>query len=271
MLRCLQEEGVDGGVGVGVERAVERAVGIETRDPAADARRGVADGLDGGKRAADDDLAVGLDGDDVDGIVRLGIELGIGVTVEVEPHEAGTHSRLAAFGVERGEGAAGEHFAVTLEREAEDGGVRAGVVGGVEGAVGVEARDVVAHDGADGAERAADDDLAVGLDHDRGDLRGEAAADIGVERGVEGAVGVETGEVVAVNLVGGAVGLDGGKRTADENLAVALRGGDQDGAVHVGIEAIVGGGALAKQRRGGGGEQEHTGAGERARDGTEKR
>ena len=317
---------MDVAVGVGIESAIEGAVGVETSESTAGGNGTVTDGLNGAKSAADHDLAVDLDHDGVDGSVGLGVELGIGVTVDIEAHEAGANSGSAAFGVERGKGATGDDFTVALEREAKDGGVGAGVVSGVEGAVGVEAGDVIANRGADRAEGAADDDLAVGLDDDGRDLRGEAAGDVGVKRGVEGAVGiepgeavarggsgrvvglegrkktadedlpvrlerdggdlvvgvgveieiegtvgVETGDVVAVDFIGGAVGLDGGERAADDDFAIALGGGDEDGAVDVGVVAVVGRGALAEEGRGGAGKQEHTRADERAGAGAEKR
>ena len=322
----LDEQAVHVTVGVGIERAVEGAVGVETSESATGGNGAISDRLNGAKSAADHDLAVDLDHDAVDGGVGLGVELGIGVTVDIEAHEAGANGGDAAFGVERGKGATGDDFTVALKGEAEDGGVGAGVVSGVEGAVGVEAGDVIANRGADRAEGAADDDLAVSLDDDGGDLRSEAAGDVGVKRGVEravgiepseavarggsgrvvglkrgeetadkdlavglerdggdlvvgvgveveieGTVGVETGDVVAVDFIGGAVGLDGGERAADDDFTIALSGGDEDGAVDVGVVAVVGRGALAEEGRGGAGKQKHTRADERAGAGAEKR
>ena len=102
-----------------------------------------------------------------------------------------------------------------MEGEAKDGGVGARVVGGVERAIGVEPREVVANRGADRAEGAADDDFAVGLDDDRCDLRGEAAGDVGVKRGVEGAVGVEPSETVTRGGSGRVVGLERGEEATN--------------------------------------------------------
>ena len=282
--------------------------------------------MNGAKGTANDDLAVDLNYDSIDGSVGLGVELGVRVTINIEANKAGANRGDAAFRVERGEGATGDDFTVALQGETEHGGIGAGVVGGVEGTVGVEAREVVANRGANGAEGTADHDFAVSLDDNGGDLRGEATGNVGIKRGVEGAVSVETGQtitrsgrgrviglkrgeeatdqnlaiglernggdlvvsvrvkikiegavrvetgnIVAVDFIGGAVRLYGSERAADDDFAIALSGSDQDGAIDVGIITVVGRGALAKQGRGGAGKQKHTRADERAGAGAEKR
>ena len=62
-----------------------------------------------------------------------------------------------------------------------------------------------------------------------------------------------------------------GERAADDDFTIALGGGDEDGAVDVGIVAVVGRGALAEEGRGGASKQEYTRADERAGAGAEKR
>jgi hypothetical protein len=113
-------------------------------------------------------------------------------------------------------------------------------------------------------EKTADDDAAVGLKREGRDVTVGA----GVELEIEGSIGVEAGEIDAVDAVGGAIRQDGGKRTADDDLAIALGDGGEDGAVEVGVEPVVGRGSLAEES-GGGYNQEGTRADERADAGAE--
>ena len=88
-----------------------------------------------------------------------------------------------------------------------------------------EARQAIAVRAVDGGERASDEHLAIGLHDDSTDTGVYARARI--ETAVQTAIGIETGNVVAVRAV------DGGELPADQHLAVGLH---RDG-VHKGIGA----------------------------------
>jgi hypothetical protein len=322
----LEPERVNFGVGVGIPRRVESAIGIEPREPTAGRGRGAAARDDRVERAAEDDLAIGLHGDGGDSVVGLHIELGIRGAVRIQPGETCAGGGDAVFWAERGEGTADEDLvAVTKKRQTEDRSVGIWVKRSVDGAVGVEPGQVVARRRADRAEGAADDNSAVGLDGDRHHLGHTGTADIGVERKVystirenpreaitrgqgrrvrvvrlqlgektadddaavrlereggdvtvrtgveleiEGAVRVKAGEIDAVDPVGGAIRQNGVKRTAHNHFAISLSDGGEDGAIEVRVKTVVGGGRLAEQSSGGG-DQEGTRANERADAGAE--
>ena len=110
-----------------------------------------------------------------------------------------------------------------------DGLLAAGVERGVEGAVGVQPddRDLAAGLGVDGA---GDDDLLVGLDRDGvgdvvlgpADVERDRHLPVDPERGVRGAVGVQTGDGEVV------VPVRPGGRPGDHDLAVPLDGRPAD-------------------------------------------
>jgi hypothetical protein len=132
-------------------------------------------------------------------------------------------------GLHGGEAATDEEFAVGLDREGVHLRERAArnirVEREVEGAVGVEAGDAVARGGGGGAvglnggEIATDHDAAVRLEDEGAD----GAVGIGVKRGVDRAVGIEAGEVVAG---GGGTDARAERRelTGDEEFSVGLSG-----------------------------------------------
>ena len=194
-----------------------------------------------------------------------------------------------------------------MKREAEDCSVGAGVERGIDRAGGQQTGEVIPGHATNRAEGAADDDPSIGLDDDRGDLRGAGTAHIGVkgridpavgqnageaiaERGgrrigivglklseksadnnaavglesdggdvtvrgrvefqIERAVAVKPGKINAIDAVRGPVGEDGGERSADDDLAIALGDGGEHGAVEIGVETVVGGRCLADERGG---------------------
>ena len=246
----LLNEGSDEAVGVGRERWGGVAVAVDEGEVgeagAADGGEGAADedatvGLEAGKGASGESAAVGVGDDGVDGSVGAGVEAGVEDAVAVEDGEAGAAgAEGGVIGLEGGEIAADQNGAVAVGGDGIDGGVGRGVEVGIEGAVGIQAGDVVAGVGAefvgtDGGEGAADDGFAVG------GLEGDGVNDaVGhrVEARVEGAVGVEAGDVIAGGGRAGGARLEGGEGAAHEEFAVRLEGEGEDRAVGGGV--IVG-------------------------------
>jgi len=184
---AVERERADGAIETGAlgERGVVGAVGVEAGDAV---QAGGGDRV-GREEAAEQDLAGnGVEGEARDGVVhalgRAGEKGGIEGAVGIEPADA-----IGGAAVVGGEGSADDELAVGgLADDGEDraAGSAAGVEGGIEAAVGIEAGEVVAGDAVDPLEEAADDDLAVGLHEDGVD--GEV--DRGRERGIERAVGI---------------------------------------------------------------------------------
>ena len=136
----------------------------------------------GGEIAADQDLAVGLDGQGHDGVVEAGagVEGGIEGTVGVQAAQA-----VAGGAVEDGEGAADQDLAVGLEGQGIDRvvGVGGGQEAGVDGPIGLQTGEVSARQQVDGGESSADHQLIVWLPGQHVDRTFEAGAD--VEGGIE--------------------------------------------------------------------------------------
>jgi hypothetical protein len=207
----------------GEERGVERAIG---GGEAGEARGGHA--VDGGEGAADHDGAGRVDSEDrVDrtiGAVAHGCsgEGGVERTGEGDAGEV-----VAGDAADRGERAAEEDFFGAVEglesEGAHDGaGVEAGVEGGVGHAGGGEAGEAGScQAAADTGELAADENLAVGLEGERGDI-GEARRR---EHGIERAVGVQAGEAAGVG------GTDEVEIAGDDDLAVGLHDEAGDGII----------------------------------------
>ena len=127
-----------------------------------------------------------------------------------------------------------------------------GVKRGIDSAIGKNAGEAIAEGGGRGigivglnlGEKTADDDTAVGLEGDGGDVAVRGRVEFQVER----AVAVEPGKINAIDAVRGPVGKNGGERSADDDLAIALGDGGEHGAVGIGVETVVGGRRLADER-----------------------
>ena len=228
----LEREGVDIVVraGRGREAGVEAAVGSEDGDAVA------GDGVVGREGTAGDDLVVEAGREREHrgaetGAARGG-KRGVGRAGGGEAGDVIGRNR----GVQRGKRAADHNAPVGLEREAVDAAVEAGADGGVEcsigGAVGIDAGDAIEGAAAERGKEAADDNLAVGLDHRRVDLAIEARAVARVETEVEGAVGEVPGQVRARRAV---VTV---KITADHEATVAEGRDGSDGAVEAGPNGV---------------------------------
>ena len=132
-----------------------------------------------------------------------------------------------------------------MQREGEHDGIRIGVKRGVERAVGIEAREVVARGYGRGAVRlhrgegTTGDNPPVSLEQERVHLGLELPPDIRVVGRVERAVGIEAGETVATDGGTGAAGLDARKIPAKDDTPVGLNPDGPDRAVSTGIEGRV--------------------------------
>ena len=272
----LKREGGHGGVGRGREAGVERAVGVQARDvgPLGGDRAATPDGCE---LTADHDIAVRSERDGDDVAAKVGVELRVEGAVGIEPGEAVAGGGVFVAGrLERRKRAAENDLAVALHGERGHGVVGIRIEFGIDGAVGVEAGDAIArrHDAGagrlQGGEATRDHDLAIADGGARGareirglELRNEGEDDavgVRVVGGVERAIGVEAGHVVAGG--GGGAGLHGGEATADDEFAVGLeREGihlreraARDVRVECKVEGSVGveaGHAIARRRGGG--------------------
>ena len=235
MVGALERERGDLGVGRGVKRGIDRAIAIEpgevTTGNTADIR----------KRAADDDLAVGLNDDRVDNIVGDRGKGGVHRAVGIEASE-----KVTGHAAQNREVAADKHFAVGLHRLDNDAAVGRRVEGRVNRAVGVEASEVVPIDRGDGragtilGEITAGDDLAVGLERE-----GLHRAVTGtVERHVEAAVDQETRHIRPAGRSRVVVGAQTGESATDQQRAVGLNQEGVDLGVGIriprGVERTVG-------------------------------
>ena len=238
----------------GIERGVER---IGRRDAGeADA----AGTVDRGKRAADEECPAGLQGQGrhtgrfaaVEGEIERRVERALGIEARDEPPRRRTRGPV---GLDARKLAANDDFPVGPDHDRVDGAGGRRVKGGVERAVGIEAGEVAAGDAVDGAKRAAQKNLAVGLERERGG--GAVEARRREESEVEGAVAIQAGDPLAGDRSGGAERLKRGEEAADDHPSIGLHHGGQDRIVGAGIEAIIGGG-------GGGGDREGHGRGARA-------
>ncbi len=205
-------------VGRDGEFGVEGAVGLEARDGGA--RLAVPEI----KNAAGEDGAVGLEGEfaadpAVGAVAEVGDEVGVGRTVGM--HGGDEAGGGVGFVTRQGQEAADDDATVGqrqallhVARLAQEGDVE----GGIEGAVGVEAKQGgLVGEVADG-EVGADEDFAIREHVDVVDRAGGAEGGDGIERGVERAVGVEAGEVRAIGAVGEV------EAAADQEFAVGLLG-----------------------------------------------
>ena len=154
-----------------------------------------------------------------------------------EPGDAVAGRCAGAAAADGREVAAGEHLAVSFEREAPDDVVRARIERDVDRSVGIDPADLAAWRGACAAaqagEVAADQDLPVRLKRDRIDVDARA----GIEGRVERAVRVEPADAVARRRPGAAAEPD--EDAADEDLAVRLHDDGMHVAVRSGIEERV--------------------------------
>ena len=209
--------------------------------------------MQGREGAAEEDGAVGLDGDGIDGAVRVGIEIGIHGAVGVEARDEVAHGRVPE-GVWRKavEGATYDNLAVEVEREGVDGTGGAWIKG-VERAVRLEPGEVVARrgrggrgtSGIEGGERSAGHDLTVGLEEER--VNGRAGRR--VVGGIERTGAVETRDEFALCRSGSATRLHGREGTAEHNFAVTLDDDGVDAGIEVRVERGVEGAVRIKAGR----------------------
>ncbi len=255
----LDAERVDAVAGefadVEVVGGVDSAVGVQSGDVLADGEGGFRTGLEGRERAADEELAVGLDGEREDVVVGVGIEGGVDRAVGVDAGDAVARRQLGgARRSHAGERAADDDLGIRLHGDGGDLRVGIRIERGVDRAVGVEAGEKVAARRGGGrvgrnargerTEHATNQNLAVGLHGDRGD-RGVRRR---IKRGVEGTVGVEPEEIRTARRGGGAGRNHGGERAAHENATVALQRDDAHLAVEVREELGVNGARRVQAR-----------------------
>src|SRR5439155_18108078 len=90
-----------------------------------------------------------------------------------------------------------EHFAIGLECQRPDGGIGAcaWIEAGIEAAVAVKPRDMVAHHSIDGVELASEQNLCVALDQHYFNF--PISARSGIECGIQSAVTVQPGQVIS--------------------------------------------------------------------------
>ena len=241
----LNRQGRDlagGGSRRGVEGAVNGAVGVEPDDTIGREHEALARRGEGVEAAAHDHLTAGQNRDGVYLAATVGIKRRIDGAVGVEagdPVDVNVFREVVLIAEETKE-TTGHDFAVGLKREGVDLVAGAGVVRSINGAVGVEARDEVAHGEArgafrsDGVERAGDDDLPVALHH----LGEDVAVDPGVPRGVHRAIGIQARRIRATGRRGARVGREEREVAADEDLAVTQHGDDGGRGVGAGVEAV---------------------------------
>ena len=228
----MEVQAVAGAETRGIEGRVQGAVGVEPREAAA--RHPVISGI----VAADDDAAVRLHQN------PLKIELA-GDATEAHPgREAGVESAVGIDAVNDHARDAGRVFrcviaaddqlaVLRLQREALD----------LEAAAQVEFRVGKSRIGraigvqSDQAAGTADDDLPVGLDQQGSHVRSQFAGLVegfGIEGGVQGAIGVETGDAGARDA------FERAEIAADDHAAIrALDGDSLDGAGNVALTDAV--------------------------------
>ena len=216
----MEDDGRNGRTGTGIKR-IDRAVGVEAREVAAEIGRGFNRG---------GDAAGGCDGG-AGGEGRAAIGAGGCGGADRRTRCDGRHD-----GIEGGEIAADQNLAVSLEGERTDLAAGVGIVGGVERAVGVEAREVAAGGGTDQGKGAGDDKFAIGLADDGQDATIGCGGHVG---GIDGAIRVQAGEIIPGEAA------DGGERTADDDLAVGLHEGDERTTFGVDLERGVEGAVSA--------------------------
>ena len=225
----LESDGVNHAVGHGVKAGVDGAVGIEPGKVVAGGGRTGGARLHGGKGAASEKFTVGLESEGVNGTVSSRIITGVDGAVGIKPSNVvagGTGGRRIRL--EGDEVATNEQFAVGLESKGANRGVGLGVVGGVKGAVSVEAGDAAAGNAVYVIEGTTEDQFAVGLEGQREDF----AIDEGLVGAIESAVAVEAGEIRI-----GQTGLVG-EGAGDHDFTIGL---DENGAQGAGelADAIV--------------------------------
>jgi hypothetical protein len=196
-------------------------------------------GLHRSEIAADQNLAVTLHRQRQRAVIQVRVKLRIGGAVGIEPGQAVAEGGgRVAVRLETRETTRDEDLPVRMLGQGEHDVVRVGIVAGVQRPVGVEPGQAVARGAAHAREVAARHDAAVGLQQQGVDLRGQPAADVGIESRVDRAVRVETGEAVARDR-SGAVGLQGREIAADKDLAVRLQDQRPHRAVGTGIKRRV--------------------------------
>ena len=189
----LHRHASDGGVRIGIEVRVERAIGMHPRDVAP------RDPAHGGYLAPEQNLAVRLHRHAMDVAVRIGIEVRVERAVGIQPREADAvdPAHLLEF-------APDQNLAVRLHRHAMDEAVHIGIEARVEHAVGValavgiEPGDVVATGPERVIEFAREQNLAVRLQRHAFDFASSVARNdsiqISHEVHVERAVGIDPGD-----------------------------------------------------------------------------
>ena len=173
----LQGHAIDVVVRSGIKIGVHGAVGVYSCDAIAGDHRRRAVGLECGEPAAEKHLSIRLDGHTDDRTVRMRIEIVIERSVDVDPCETVARGgRSSAIRLETGEIPAKQHLAIRLNQHAPNGVVRVGVEDRIQGAVGIESRDVVPWCAQHGTKISREDRLPIRLH--RRDKHGPADLDL---------------------------------------------------------------------------------------------
>ena len=152
----------------------------------------------------DDQLAIRLHHEFGHIPARVGIETGIERAIGIDPRDmVALRGRGRAIGLERGESATEQNFAIRLHRDQSHIGIGVGIEIGVQRTVGIEPRDVMARHAEDGAKVAGDDDPPIRL----------------LRRGVDGEaneIQIERIEVARRGVGGRGDSEDGGQAEGEE-------------------------------------------------------